>query len=129
MAKKHPEKVQELLAYHYYHSSGSFAVWMSYDRMFREHVEKEPSSNWSLLHSKVYMYLLSFLSQQVEASTCPKCMGSVHPKAECALSALEPQQEPFRSRQAEWAAIWSSEKEFLPRGHSPVGQVGVFLLQ
>ena len=72
---------------------------MSYDRMFREHVEKEPSSNWLLLHSMFYS--LSFLSQRVEATTCPKCMGSDHSKAECALSALEPQQEPFRSRPAE----------------------------
>ena len=65
-------------------------AWLSYDRMFREHVEKEPSSNWSLLYS--IFYSLSFLSQRVEASTCPKCMGSNHTKHECALTALEPQQ-------------------------------------
>ena len=62
-------------------------------------VEKEPSSNWSLLHSMFYS--LSFLSQRVEASTCPKCMGSDHTKAEYALSALEPQQEPMRSHPIE----------------------------
>ena len=102
MAKKYLAKGQELLAYHltilmealYFGCKG----WLSYDRMFREHV-KEPSSNWSLLHSM--FYLLSFLSQRVEASTCPKCMGSDHSKSECALSALEPQQEPVRSRPSE----------------------------
>ena len=60
--------------------------------MTEEHVE-EPSSNWSLLHSMFYS--LSFLSQHVEASSCPKCMGSDHDKLECAL---EPQPEPTRSR-------------------------------
>ena len=44
---------------------------------------------------------LSFLSQCVEASTCPKCMGSDHAKFECALASLEPQQEPSRSRPME----------------------------
>ena len=39
-------------------------------------MEKEPGSNWSLLHS--IFYSLSFLSQRVEASTSPKCMGSEH---------------------------------------------------
>ena len=103
MAKKHPEKIQELLAYHSTILVEALRFgckgWMSYDRMFRENVEKEPSSNWSLLHSMFYS--LSFLSQRVEASTCPKCMGSDHSKAECALAALEPQLEPFRSRPAE----------------------------
>ena len=103
IAKKHPEKGQELLAYHSTILVEALRFgckgWMSYDRMFREHVEKEPSSNWSLLH--FMFYSLSFLSQRVEASTCPKCMGSDHSKTERALSALEPQQEPFRSRPAE----------------------------
>ena len=67
--------------------------------MFREHVEKEPHSNWSVLHSMFYS--LSFLSQCVEASTCLKCMGSDHAKFECALASLEPQQEPSRSRPME----------------------------
>ena len=103
VAKKHPEKFQELLAYHSTILVEALRFgckgWMSYDRMFREHVEKEPSSNWSLLHSMFYS--LSFLSQRVEASTCPKCMGSDHSKFECALSALDPQQEPTRSRPME----------------------------
>ena len=67
--------------------------------MFREHVEKEPSSEWSLLHS--IFYSLSFLSQHVEASTCPKCTGSDHSKSECALTALEPQQELLHGRPME----------------------------
>ena len=100
VAKKYPAKGQELLAYHSTILMEALRFgckgWLSYDRMFRERVEKEPSSNWSLLHSMFYS--LSFLSQRVEASTCPKCMGSDHSKSECALSALEPQQEPVRSR-------------------------------
>ena len=101
-------KGQELLAYHSTVLVEALRFgckgWMSYDRIFREHVEKKPSSNWSLLHSTFYS--LSFLSQRVEASTCPKCMGSDHTKAECALSALEPQQEPMRSRPME--SVWQS---------------------
>ena len=103
VAKKYPAKFQELLAYHSTILVEALRFgckgWLSYDRMFREHVEKEPSSNWSLLHSMFYS--LSFLSQRVEASTCPKCMGSDHSKSECALTALEPQQEPLRSHPME----------------------------
>ena len=42
---------------------------------------------------------LSFLSQRVEALTCPRCMAPEHSKSECALSTLEPVQEPPRVRQ------------------------------
>ena len=86
---KYPAKLQKLLAYH-----STILVEASRfrckgcNRMFREHVEKEPSFNWSLLH--FMFYSLSFLSQRVEASTCPKYMGSDHTKSECALTALEP---------------------------------------
>ena len=105
VAKKHPEKFQELLAYHltilvealWFGCKG----WMSYDGMFREHVEKEPSSDWSLLHSMFYS--LSFLSPQPTYGgiNLPKCMGSDHSKFECALSTLDPQQEPACSRPME----------------------------
>ena len=44
---------------------------------------------------------LSFLSQRVEASTSPKCMGSDHSKSECTVTALEPKQDATRSRPAE----------------------------
>ena len=86
VAKKYPAKFQELLAYHSTVLVEALLFgckgWLSYHRMFREHVEKEPSSNsnWSLLHSMFYS--LSFLSQRMEASTCPKCMGSDHSKSE-----------------------------------------------
>jgi hypothetical protein len=100
VAKKFPAMGHELRAYH---STEALRFgckgWQSYDRMFREHVEKEPSSNWWLLHSMFYS--LSFLSQRVEASTCPKCMGSDHTKSECALSAPEPQREPLCSHPME----------------------------
>ena len=103
MARKHPAKSRELLAYHSTILVEALRFgcrgWMSYDRMFREHIEKEQGSNWSLLHSMFYS--LSFLSQHVEASTCPKCMGSDHSKSECALAALEPQQDLAHSRQTE----------------------------
>ena len=55
-------KGQELLAYHSTILMEALRFgckgWLSYDRMFREHVE-EPSSNWSLLH----YVLLALLSQ------------------------------------------------------------------
>ncbi len=46
VAKKFPAKGQELLTYHstealYFGCKG----WQSCDRMFREHMEKEPSCN------------------------------------------------------------------------------------
>ena len=58
MAKKHPRKGQVLLAY--YFTILVEALWfgckgrMSYNRMLMEHMEKEPRSNWSLLHSMFY---------------------------------------------------------------------------
>jgi hypothetical protein len=58
MAKKYPAKGQELLSYHSIVLVEAIRFgckgWLSYDRMFREHVEKEPSSNWSLLHSVLF---------------------------------------------------------------------------
>ena len=105
VVRKHPSKSQELLAYHYTILVEALRFgcrgWMSYDQMFREHVEKEPESSWSLLHSMFYS--LSFLSQCVEASTGPKCMGSDHSKSKCALTALGPQQDSTRSLPAEYA--------------------------
>ena len=100
VAKKYPAKFQELLSYHCIILVQALRFgckgWLSYDQMLREHVEKEPSSNRSLLHSMFYS--LSFLSQCVEASTCPKCMGSDHTISDCVLTSLEPQQEPLCSR-------------------------------
>ena len=52
-------------------------------------------SGHALLHSM--FYLLSFLSKHVEASTCPECMSSDHSISDCALTALEPQQDLLRS--------------------------------
>ena len=121
VAKKHPEKFQELLAYHSTILVEALRFgckgWMSYDRMFREHVEKEPSSNWSPLHSMFYS--LSFLSQHVEASTCPKCMGSDHSKFECTLSALEPQQEPAHNCPMENSRQSAPAKKRFWRGVTP----------
>ena len=50
IAKKHPDKVQELLAYHATVQIealcfGCKGWWLSYDKMFREHIEKEPHSS------------------------------------------------------------------------------------
>ena len=58
--------------------------WLSYDKMFREHVEKQPTTSWSILHPS-----LTFLSQRVEATTCPRYMRPDHGKADCALASLE----------------------------------------
>lgn len=103
VTKKHPAKFQELLAYHATILMEALRFgckgWLSYDKMFREHIEKEPHSSWSMLHPMFYS--LTFLSQRVEASTCPKCMGPDHTKTECALSSLESEQEPQRGRSSD----------------------------
>ena len=44
-------------------------------------------------------YSLSFLSQRVEALTCPKCIAPDHSKSKCALSSLEPIREQSCSQQ------------------------------
>ena len=64
--------------------------------MFREHIEKEPRSNWAMLHPMFYS--LTFLSQRVDALTCPRCMGPDHLKTDCALASLEPAVEQPRNR-------------------------------
>ena len=100
VATKHPEKYQELLAYHATVLSEALRFgcrgWLSYDKMFREHVEKEPHSNWAMLHPMFYS--LTFLSQRVDALTCPRCMGPDHLKTDCALASLEPAVEQPRNR-------------------------------
>ena len=48
--KRHPSKFQELLAYHTpLLMEAGCKGWLSYDKMFREHIEKEPTSSWSML--------------------------------------------------------------------------------
>ena len=83
ISKEHPGKFQELLAYHAIVLIEALRFkckgWLSYDKMFREHMEKEPNSSWSMLHSMFYS--LSFLSQRVEALTCPRCMAPDHSKS------------------------------------------------
>ena len=63
IAKEHPEKFQQLLAYHATILIEALRFgckgWLSYDKVFREHIEKEPDSNWSMLHPMLYS--LSFL--------------------------------------------------------------------
>ena len=103
VSKEHPDKFRELLAYHatiliealHFGCKG----WLSYDKLFREDIEKEPKTHWSMLHPMFYS--LSFLSQRVEALTCPRCTAPDHSKSECTLSTLEPVQEPPRVRQPE----------------------------
>ena len=85
VAKKHPQKFQELLAYHATVLMEALRFgckgWLSYDKMFREHIEKESHSSWAMLH--LMFYSLTFLSQRVEALTCPRCMAPDHLKADC----------------------------------------------
>ena len=106
ISREHPEKFQELLAYHATILIEALRFgckgWLSYDKLFREHVEKDPGTSWSMLHPMFYS--LSFLSQRVEALTCPRCMAPDHGKSECALSTLEPaaaQEPPPRIRQSD----------------------------
>ena len=102
IASKHPEKSQELLAYHATVLIEALRFgckgWLSYDKMFRENMEKEPHSPWAMLHPMFYS--LTFLSQRVDALTCPRCMAPDHSKSECALASLDPLPEPGRIRQA-----------------------------
>ena len=76
VTSKYPGKAQELLAYHTTLLIEALRFgckgWLSYDRMFREHVEKEPHSSWAMLHPMFYS--LTFLRQRVEALTCSTCM-------------------------------------------------------
>ena len=80
------EKFRELLAYQATILTEALRFgckgWLCYNKLFREHVEKEPNTSWSMLHSMFYS--LSFLSQRVEALMCPRCMALDHSKAECA---------------------------------------------
>ena len=124
ISKEHPEKFQELLAYHATILIEALRFgckgWLAYDRMFRGHIEKEPSSSWSMLHPMFYS--LSFLSQRVEALTCPKCMAPDHSKSECALSSLEPIQEQSRSWQSNAGRQSGPTPEAVSaRGHSHPG--------
>ena len=116
ISKEHPEKFRELLAYHATILIEALRFgckgWLSYDKLFREHIEKEPNTRWSMLHPM--FCTLSFLSQRVEALTCPRCMDPDHSTLECNLSTLKPVQEPPHVRQSDagrqpglpWKRFW-----------------------
>ena len=130
IAKEHPEKFQQLLAYHaiiliealHFGCKG----WLSYDEVFREHIEKEPDSNLSMLHP--LFYSLSFLSQRVEVLTCPRCMAPDHSKSECALFSLEPtqdqprSQDQHRSRQSDTGRQSGPSRKRFRRDGAPTSQ-------
>lgn len=101
IAREHPEKFQQLLVYHATILIEALRFgckgWISYDKMFREDIEKEPAYSWSMLHRMFYSW--SFLSQRVETLTCLRCMAPDHSKSECALFSLGPTQDQPRSRQ------------------------------
>ena len=124
VSKEHPEKFQELLAYHATILIEALRFgckeWLSYDKMFKEHIEKEPNSSWSMLHPMFYS--LSFLSQRVEALTCPRCMAPDHSKSECALSSLEPTQEPPCSRQTDVGRQSGPPRKRFRREGTPTSQ-------
>ena len=124
ISKEHPEKFSELLAYHATILIEALRFgckgWLSYDKLFREHVEKEPHTSWSMLHPMFYS--LSFLSQRVEALTCPTCMAPDHSKSECALSTLEPAQEPPRVRQSDAGRQSGPPRKRFRREGTPTSQ-------
>ena len=70
IASKHPDKSQELLAYHATVLIEALRFgckgWLSYDKMFRENIEKEPHSTWTMLHPMFYS--LTFLSRHAHLS-------------------------------------------------------------
>ena len=90
------------------------ALRKGYNKMSREGTDREPSSNWSMLHPMFYS--LSFLSQRVQTLTFPKCMAPDHSKFECALSSLEPIQEQSRHQYLE--TVWATSEAIVMRGHS-----------
>ena len=95
VARSHPSKFQQLLAYRATILMEALRFgckgWLSYDKMFRENIEKDPTANWALLHPMFYS--LTFLSQRVEAFTCQRCMAPDHSKSDCALSYLDDSKE------------------------------------
>ena len=123
VARKHPGKFQELLAYHATVLIEALRFgcrgWLSYDKMFREHIEKEPQSSWAMLHP--IFYSLTFLSQRVEALTCPRCMAPDHLKANCALASIEPSVEQHRNRVTDTRQSGPSRKRFRREG-TPTSQ-------
>lgn len=124
IVKEHPQKCQQLLAYHATILIEALCFgckgWLSYDRMFREHIEKDPSASWSMLHPMFYS--LSFLSQRVEALTCPRCMAPDHVKSDCALASLESAQEQPRSRQADSGRQPGPNRKRFRRDGTPTSQ-------
>ena len=94
VTKRHPSKL-ELLAYHATILTEALSCkgWLSYDKMFHQHIEK------AMLYPMFYS--LIFLSQCVDATTCPRCMGPDHGKADCALASPESEQEHQRNRSSD----------------------------
>ena len=60
ISKEHPEKFRELLAYHTTILIEALCFgckgWLSYDKLFREHIEKELNTSWSMLHPMFTAY-------------------------------------------------------------------------
>ena len=83
VARSHPLKFQQLLAYRATILMEALRFgckgWLSYDKMIREDIKKDPTANWALVH--VMFYSLTFLSQRVEALTCQRCMAPDHSKS------------------------------------------------
>ena len=95
VARSHPLKFQQLLAYRATILMEALRFgckgWLSYDKMFCENIEKDPTANWALLHPMFYS--LTFISQQVEAFTSQRFMAPDHSKSDCALSYLDDSKE------------------------------------
>ena len=58
ISKERPENFQERLGFNATVLTEALQLgckgWLSYNKMFREHIEKQPTHNWSMLHTTFY---------------------------------------------------------------------------
>lgn len=89
VAKVHPEKLQQLLAYQTMlvreaRRCGGTG-WQVYDTMLRQQVANNPHADWSKLNSSLYS--VTFLAHQnSHGKTCIYCLETDHAGPECVLA-------------------------------------------
>ena len=68
-----------------------------------------------MLHTMFYS--LTFLSQHVDTTTCPRCVGPDHGKGDCALASLESEQEYQKAGSLTMQDSWDQQESvFAGRG-------------
>ena len=67
--------------------------WLDYDRAFRQQAAIDPGVRWNTLNPG--LQAATMLGQRASQGTfCTLCRGVDHPRAQCALSCLQPQNVP-----------------------------------